>query len=489
MKMLDEPIRALRYSETSGLNWRDRLKHWARWTAGVAKRPASQLSSTEEVKELKIIKPSPARYDLKKGGIDHLQLNQTPDGGVVQDSIRWEHRMFTTSSIIVGHVLHESDGRDILVQPVDFAARRKKTAFLPATQNLAQLLRAQQLESSGQVSTLRMRFVPSPWKVDDDLDTKDTTFPPIDMRFFVDDETGDLRLADIVAVISSTTADVMLPDRSLDLRFKQRKTCRLKSLHNAQLPDVKDFLLASQLNLNQGPIVTPPSLTIPIAGHMYGQDSEVESTVPVEYMFAGLEYRQAFATSFDGWKMLYTSIDSGKAGGKRAELSLRPTRVIPSENINKNSPMADRMRRSNEFIAAAYKLVDALEEPTMRVKQRNSSAMSVRPLDEVDSWLKEKRTHRRASAKGAASVRTESDKTGENVFRHFEVPVFRVEDWLDERGRAELDLEMSTEANDAAASVKDQVSTTPHDSMAGIDSSPVLEGNAQQEDDLYAERS
>jgi hypothetical protein len=63
----------------------------------------------------------------------------------------------------------------------------------------------------------------------------------------------------------------------------------------------------------------------------------------VQFMFAGLDIRSSFSVSWNGWRLVYTSIEAGQAGGRRSELKLRP---IKDGVVSTN----------NDFITAAYEL-------------------------------------------------------------------------------------------------------------------------------------
>lgn len=425
IKEASRPLVALRYDNIAGLPWRDRMRHWVRWTAGVAKDSHKTSGSSSGA----LSKEVPVNEAMKKMAmsVNRKQLSPADKAlhpGQIQDYIRWEDQTFTTSSIVLGHILHESDGQAPIAAPLANASTVKGTKFLPTTQNLAQLLSDNELTTTEPQASVRMRFVPSPWTSTGPKATR--TFPPVDMRFSINEETKQLELEDVVAVMQSTASDVMLPDCALDLRFRQSITCRLRTLHSNQLESIKDFLLASQLNITNGPLVTPSSLTIPISRHMFKHDDDtnIEAPASVEYLFAGLEYRKTFSTAFDGWKLMYASIEGGKAEGRRTELSLRPTRVNTNENLARSSPQSYKERSADRFIEAAYKLVDALEETESNVRQVEHGPESIRLVQLLNG---------------------SSKKDSGTEFGHFQIPVFKASNWLDNEDLKVLDEQMKAE--------------------------------------------
>lgn len=112
--------------------------------------------------------------------------------------------------------------------------------------------------------------------------------------------------------------------------------------------------------------MTPPTLSLPVTKALGTTDvdpSESEDATEVEYLFAGLEYRNTISIPFRGWTLSYTSIEGGKAGGSRAELCLRPRRSDIAadsslETTNNDTLTSDQARN---FIETAYDLVNDLE--------------------------------------------------------------------------------------------------------------------------------
>jgi hypothetical protein len=114
----------------------------------------------------------------------------------------------------------------------------------------------------------------------------------------------------------------------------------------------------------RGRLETPPGLTLPIAAHLCGGELPESQLNPqnesfdVEYIFGGLEYRSTLAFDFDGWNLLYTSVEGGKADGRKGELRLRPRRM----NYKIMDPGKTPAAWTEEFIEAAYRLIDTLEK-------------------------------------------------------------------------------------------------------------------------------
>jgi len=371
-----EPPIAVKYHMTDGMSWRDRLRHWARWTSATSKssEPQKELSDTSPQQAViisKEVKSDESEEPFRTSSaelsapahISQVEINQIKLLNLKKPSgyVYWDRKTFTATSVIVGHVLHEVPAVPEVATKLAVDATAQRAMFYPAAVNISRLFGTMPLLNNLPKTSLVLRFTPSPWTAAGPEVL--TSLPPIEMRFAVNPTTKELNLKDVLAVVESTASEVMLPDRILDLRFQQRTTTRLRTLYRHQLPQILEFLKASQLNLIRGRLETPPVLILPIANHLCNVPESdalqysVDGSISAEYIFGGLEYRSTLALDFKGWQLLYTSIEGGKADGRRGELSLKPRRVIDDISDSNKSATA----WTEEFLEAAYLLVDTLE--------------------------------------------------------------------------------------------------------------------------------
>lgn len=366
----------MKYHLVNGLSWRDRLRHWVRWTSATSKlseplkgpdvnslQQATNVSDT--VKMTEIEKPFstnsaglPVSADLFVEEISEKKFQETsnkPSGYTY-----WDLNTFTETSAMVGHILYEAPVTNEVSTKLVQDGAAQRTIFHPAPGNVSRLFGSIPLLHDLPTTSLVLRFIPSPWTAAGPEVL--ASLPPVEMRFTVNPNTKTLRFKDVIAVVESTASDVKLPDRILDIRFQQKTMTRLLGLHHHQLPQISEFIEASQLNLMRGRLETPPGLILPIATHLYNGPilealkNSVDESISADYIFGGLEYRSTLAFDFKGWQLLYTSVEAGKADGRRAELSLRPRRV-KDEILDSNKSSATW---TEEFIQAAYGLVDSL---------------------------------------------------------------------------------------------------------------------------------
>ncbi|TAQ85961.1 hypothetical protein B7494_g5728 [Chlorociboria aeruginascens] len=370
------------------LPWRDKLRQWTRWALAVEK------DSEVEKKSIKALESSPelsgvdaateAATDSNEQESGPHKISNTPD--VVLDALkaqktedlaasqcnksRWSSKYFTETSAIVGKILHsyvDMDPADVTELKFE-STDRVLHAFSSDTQNLSRLLADAKLRESSPRELLVMRFQPNPWFVGSNGHRVGSealsAFPQVEMRFRVM-YNKELLLQNVDALVSSHNSDLMLPESAVDLRFQQRVTSRLKFSRYRNLPQIEEFIEMSNLDLmSSKPIETPPKITLPIAKFLckppgvdlLGQAKTESNNVDVEYLFAGLEYRKTIAMSFKGWLLLYTSIEAGKAGGRRGELKLRPVRHSKMKWANKPRTLS---AEKEYFMQTAYELADA----------------------------------------------------------------------------------------------------------------------------------
>jgi len=142
-----------------------------------------------------------------------------------------------------------------------------------------------------------------------------------------------------------------LPEKPIDMRFEQLTISRLRREH---LENFKQYIESSNLSFANGSIKPIPTIKIPISEHLTNPPgfsifknnlSTDGNSHEIEYMFAGLEIRSTLSYNWQGWKLNYTSIRAGRAGGRRSEL-----RLLPLKN---------EMRvTEEEFVKAAYEFAN-----------------------------------------------------------------------------------------------------------------------------------
>ena len=384
----------IKYLNTEGLGWREKLRQWTRWTVPIQKPAEHKVEPLDptEVGELVVQRssasPSASQEPedvesltaVEKYVDEHLSADSTKSRG----SMYWSDKYFTSSSILVGNVLHSHSNEK--------SARAKKLlidkrdevlhAFSTSVPNLTQLLASANVLRPKQVESLVLRFLPNPLQTSVSGNRAVgpaalNVFPPVDMRFDIDPDTREAKLRETQAVIQEDKTDLMLPDQAVDLRFLQKTTSRLRRKY---IPQIKQFLDKSNLNLAGGQLETPAKIMLPISRHLcnshgfqllLGKEGNEQEIAEVEYLFAGLEIRCTIALDFEGWRLLYTSIEAGKAGGRRSELRLRPISAFTGKT----------KKTVTDFIAAGYELAERLTDPQAFIMRKKINPRRNEPVN------------------------------------------------------------------------------------------------------------
>lgn len=268
----------------------------------------------------------------------------------------------TTTNAAFGHVLHLSTPKlaeNIALPDISTTLVNWPRTFAPLIPPVAELALPGWAPyggtNKGRASTILMRFVPYSEDVESAIYTERA--PPLELRL----SGNDLEVTAIHslrAINRTSISDILLPAEHVDVRMMQQEYAELSSTNidsQEGMEPLREFLNKSRFDIRNGKLKTPsrlhnlglprwllaPPLDIAAAktnsrvgakkkraaaaarspqnlSHSL-EENELRSA---SYVFAGLEFRYAVETTYDGWKLVYTSIEGGAGGGRRAELSL-----------------------------------------------------------------------------------------------------------------------------------------------------------------------
>jgi hypothetical protein len=378
------------YTAIDGLGWRDRLRQWTRWTAPIAKKSDEQdgprRSDVTLGESAKGGTLSPTNND-KQETVEVTQqkvtkaMEQNPTSqteaatilnGEYEGSTHWQDVYRVESTAIIGSVLHSYDdpSKVSTVAPKPTGNTSKSDmhrAFSTVVPNLSRLIGSSSTWGLRRSShkTLIMHFQPNPFFKSPETSQPIgaaalSAFPPLEMRFSVDEDTNAYKFRDIQAVHSVRNSDLMLPESVSDVRFQQRSVSALHVRPEHYPPGLAEFLSKCSLDIEQGHFGGPPRLTLPVAAHLcqdpgfklLGAGVAGDDMHDVEYLFTQLDIRKMVMMSWEGWRLPYTSIEAGKAGGRRGELRLLPVKI---------GRYNDTPATEEEFLEAACRLADGVE--------------------------------------------------------------------------------------------------------------------------------
>jgi hypothetical protein len=330
--------------------WKDRAFKWARWTRPIA------AASTEH----------PAR-DLAANMLIHPVECEAEASTAISSG--WSTSLRIHTAAVFGHVLHRQSATSAAysdlhaLQSCNPHHHRILDPVIPPFRTLGfpQVLPQ---PASGPLDIF-IRLIPDPAQPR----SLTSLAPSLVLRLAAQD--ADEVVSTLVSLWAvpnggQTVRDVLIPSGPVDIRVTQTQFFEQRLDGALDDPALADFLAKSELHLSHGQLVTPARLrgfTVP--RHMLTpvHDQHGEGAIPVDYLFAGLEVRRAVAAAFDGWRLVYTSIEAGQGGGRRAELCLEAVPVattLPQENNTMASAIDTVVYDTQAYIATLSKI--ALEK-------------------------------------------------------------------------------------------------------------------------------
>ncbi|KAK0628170.1 mitochondrial inner-membrane-bound regulator-domain-containing protein [Bombardia bombarda] len=342
------------------LEWHKRTQSWARWIAPIT---TSDLSQAETLTLPRSILPVlPTNKATKK----KITTSQPHDG--------WSSQMHADTRAVYGHVLLGSSASSYSRNRLVFNGPRAFVPKVPPLRSLGfpaassdagipkETLGAPTYTPNEDTSiwytTLVLRFIPTPYQAPDIL----ASAPVLELRIEADGEMETKRLVSLRAVTDIFNGDVLIPAGPVDVRIQQE---RYFSLDGADLGQhaapVLDFVNRSQLEPWNGKLNTPPNfqgMPIPrrfLKGELANTTTTATTTdanddvVGIDYMLIGIEDHRVIAADYQGFKLAYRSVEAGRRGGKREEVSLD---AAASDDM---SP-AEAKSKQAEFMTAASRL-------------------------------------------------------------------------------------------------------------------------------------
>lgn len=360
-----------------------------------------------------------------------LERQQTPSIAAAALTPRWSPFRVRTNAVF-GHVLHLFEpnwpySADKAVTTIKALANSPRviSPLIPPITKMDLKGWVPYNSPSNMTSMVVMRFVPSN---DTNTSAQQTNPAPLlELRMQASDE-DIIAIDSLRAVARTQVSDILFPSEVVDVRTTQRLEAEL----SGSMVDVADgmaplitFLTSSYLQIREGKLLTPPSITdlgLPewmfqdhyhefvshkksLAGYesikpndnekregqnrkkkaKHGDNEKEKKTKlsregggeedtplrPTSYVFAGLEVHRTLETTYDGWKLAYTSIEAGQGGGRRAELSLeaRP-------GYDRDLRRTEDQINAQEFLQSVYTLARGL--PGGLVKTRAPHGHKVR---------------------------------------------------------------------------------------------------------------
>ena len=367
------------------LSWIDQRQQWSRWLCASSK-------STPGISSLKESSNPDVKIAKGEGGLFRRvskflreRKDDTPSTTAKAETCSWHESTENLTFAVLGHVLHSrddespiqiSDAKD--VQSSEASGRTFSTT-LPGNMFVLQNLNA---SSDLPRQAIQLRLTPSPW-TSFGLDGA-RAFPEIEMRVEFNPFTQKPFVQKLEAVVDERVSDIMLPQERADLRLVYRSTLAFAAVETDS--KLAEFMEKANLRVkgggapgapsSRGRLGAPRSLQMQIPRRIIREDSKVAKElsagnkpqdVEMEYLYAGLDYREHLDYEFGEHHVRYTIIEGGISGGRRGELLLYKT---PRSEAPDNGTESDSPKHEQEVVKLfekAYGLVKTLDPRNVRV--------------------------------------------------------------------------------------------------------------------------
>ncbi|CUS12845.1 unnamed protein product [Tuber aestivum] len=347
--------------EKSALPWNFRDVEWGRWRnikmqinhPGRLRRGGSAI--------LKDTLRTRIGGELKDTDTTTTGLREILDYNDLRVSAQHRSELLTRYEAVLGYLLHEnSDPQPApdLTAPEFVESKDRLQVFLtdvpglfhftqglppisdPISKDGSSSLRAQGSTTSRQQApyqTCIVKLLPSPWEYPECFDR----YPPLELKFNIDPDIGNVVQPTLQAIHSSTIADAMFPSEECDVRFHCQKALPLGILGDPANPQPDYGVAGSELQRYLSESALNPLTDIKLKASQYlsvglpewmispskssesgGEGEERSLPTQMNYISTGLEYRHELAFSWKGMKLYQTVVQGGVTGGRRSEFKL-----------------------------------------------------------------------------------------------------------------------------------------------------------------------
>ncbi|KAI0020613.1 mitochondrial inner-membrane-bound regulator-domain-containing protein [Xylariomycetidae sp. FL0641] len=373
-------------SNQEALSWRDKLIQWGRFVLPLPAEEESSPATSAPLPQL------PLPYEPDTSAVPHAFARIDAEAEPAEASpfpnseVRWSNKQQTSTTAHFGHLLHPRESLYSALSIDDVVNRDSRRVLSPITPHPLQLTRLDTTIIDGTNhyplharSTILLRFWPAPYLKKQHAENEPAPEPEHDhapvlelqLATFGDHVEG---VESLRAISRTHHADVLLPGAPVDLRFTQAHHEVLAGPSKRALGSwqpLRDFLSAARLDLGAGKLDVPPRQRFPIPRRLFQstnphpqqqhqQQDSAEQLVSTVYQFVGLELRRTVAVPHRGHRLLYTAVEAGQGGGRRAEIALEPVAAAAATNHanpdHQQHQQQPQQRGEEDFLACCLDL-------------------------------------------------------------------------------------------------------------------------------------
>lgn len=446
----------------------DRNQQWSRWCCTQTENSTWEKKGKDEV-PLSSLLPASATQPMQ----DTVAFNtvksffQAPDDTSYKlcsnDTPYWTSEIEYHDSVKFGQVLFPAKMAGPILDTLERKRRAKNTgrnvrpihtrdialksmkqprAFVPLVHGLVRSLESLgSLEKSEEFWKIRL----SPSSKNVSLPVPVEALPDLEIRIFVDRDERTTSIKD-VRLVHGKEKDYLQPQNIVDLRFIRRQCVYAKD--DSIDPRIASFVQNSNFDIwGTEQIKTPLGLSLSIPALALqphkGFDPTSHQTLLVDYISFGLEHTSLLTMPYqepDSWPTLtYTSVEAGRIGGRRDELSLHNLRfaskqLAPADPDSSSVSVDDESLSLDEhtsiFFQKTASLIKSIElagtGQSDKPVDRGKSPVKGLSMPEVRRWRRiKKKPFRRVEYPKASSRPGYLPPVNETVRRVVAIPSVR----------------------------------------------------------------
>ncbi|KAI5917523.1 mitochondrial inner-membrane-bound regulator-domain-containing protein [Camillea tinctor] len=371
------------------LSWRDKMSSWGRYILPLSRKDENPALSLP-FKELDLPFEPESTFSPK----DAFVLGETAE----EPAVRWSRGIRTSTVARFGSLLHPYESEESTAAPgtSDHMLSQEKHIFVPMTPHPHHFVKFQEHQEpllqpidNQPKTTIVFRFWPSPElcivpkppkmpihlrkrlyaeerravalrekeiEKESNERAEEPLAPILELRVAATDKQI-IGVDSLIAITRTHHTDVLLPSSPVDLRFTQTQYSVLEAKDRPTLAawqPIIDFLSAAPLNLEEGKLEAPPHQRFPVPRRLFanaGNDTgEEDEDTSVQYTFVGLEVHRSISLPHEGHRLTYTSIEAGRGGGRRAEITLEP---LPGTEVEGNDKDVAKETAQERFLESS----------------------------------------------------------------------------------------------------------------------------------------
>ncbi|KAI1493948.1 mitochondrial inner-membrane-bound regulator-domain-containing protein [Biscogniauxia mediterranea] len=386
-------------SSREKLGWKDKMSRWGRYVLPVSRRDESSTTSPP-FKELGLPFEPESTFSPK----DAFVLGEPDPNGLSptrSSAVQWSSGIRTSTVARFGYLLHPYNSEESTSIPATSShmPSQIKRVFAPMTPHPRHFAKLKghsdevlEPRDTQPKTIIVLRFWPSPEAVpvekppkmspkdkkrlysderravtrrekeieaEPDERLEESPAPILELRVAASDKKI-LGVDSLIAITRTHHTDVLLPSSPVDLRFTQTQYAVLQAKDRPSLAawqPIIDYLSAARLDFADGKLEMPPHQRFPVPRRLFATanstaDDEQED-IRVQYTFVGLEVHRSISQLHEDHRLTYTSIEAGRGGGRRAEITLEP---LPEMEQEENDKVVANEMAQERFLDSSFNI-------------------------------------------------------------------------------------------------------------------------------------